>query len=76
VFRENIYQIWGFIHSLWNIEHLLRIRTSSGLTPTQYKFTKVLQLTHGLEDLLDMERGEVKSSGISFLFHFVYFTFH
>ena len=55
---------------------LVRITTSSGLMLTQYKFTRVLQLTHGLEDLLDMKRCELKASDISFLFHFIYFTFH
>jgi len=42
----------------------------------QYKFTRVFQLPHGLEELLDMKRREVKASDISFLLHLIYFTFH
>ena len=34
---------------------LVRITSSSGRMRTQYKFTRVLQLTLGLEDLLDMK---------------------
>ena len=66
------YSEYGSSYILYGIlsTFLVRITTSSGLMLTQYKFTRVLQLTHGLKDLLDMKRCEVKASDISFhLFH-------
>ena len=63
--HESSYILYGILSTF-----LVRITTSSGLTLTQYKFTRVLQLIHGLEDLLDTKRWEVKTSDISFhLFH-------
>ena len=65
-----------WILSTYLVRITVRIMTSSGPMLAQYKFTRVFQLPHGLEELLDMKRREVKASDISFLLHLIYFTFH